>query len=145
MLLKCCTQYVSKFGKLSSGHRTRKISFHSNPKEGQCQRMFRLPHNCIHFTCLQEKEMATHSSILAWKIPWMEEPGRLQSTGLQRAGHDWVTELNWHECNCVVVWTFFDIALWDWNENWPLLVLWSLLSFPNLLTYWVQHFNSTFF
>ena len=31
-----------------------------------------------------EKEMATHSSILAWKIPWMEEPGRLQSTGLQR-------------------------------------------------------------
>ena len=35
-----------------------------------------------------EKEMATHSSILAWKIPWMEEPGRLQSTGLQRAGHD---------------------------------------------------------
>ena len=35
-----------------------------------------------------EKEMATHSSILAWKIPWMEEPGRLQSTGLQRARHD---------------------------------------------------------
>ena len=31
-----------------------------------------------------EKEMATHSSILAWKIPWMEEPGRLQSMGLQR-------------------------------------------------------------
>ena len=35
-----------------------------------------------------EKEMATHSSTLAWKIPWMEEPGRLQSTGLQRFGHD---------------------------------------------------------
>ena len=35
-----------------------------------------------------EKEMATHSSILAWKIPWMEEPGRLQSVGLQRVGHD---------------------------------------------------------
>ena len=35
-----------------------------------------------------EKEMATHSSILAWKIPWMEEPGRLQSTGSQRVGHD---------------------------------------------------------
>ena len=33
---------------------------------------------------LLEKEIATHSSILAWKIPWMEEPGRLQSTGLQR-------------------------------------------------------------
>ena len=35
-----------------------------------------------------EKEMATHSSILAWGIPWMEEPGGLQSTGLQRVGHD---------------------------------------------------------
>ena len=37
--------------------------------------------------------MVTYSSILAWRIPWTEEPGRLQSTGLQRVGHDWVTEL----------------------------------------------------
>ena len=35
-----------------------------------------------------EKEMATHSSILAWRIPWTEEPGRLQSMGLQRVKHD---------------------------------------------------------
>ena len=35
-----------------------------------------------------EEEMATHSSILAWKIPWTEEPGRLQSMGSQRVGHD---------------------------------------------------------
>ena len=35
-----------------------------------------------------EKEMATHSSILAWRIPWAEKPGRLQSTGLQRVRHD---------------------------------------------------------
>ena len=35
-----------------------------------------------------EKEMATHSSILAWKIPWTEKPGRLQSMGSQRVGHD---------------------------------------------------------
>ena len=35
-----------------------------------------------------QKEMATHSSILAWKIPWPEEPGRLQSMGSQRVGHD---------------------------------------------------------
>ena len=35
-----------------------------------------------------EKEMAAHSSILAWKIPWTEEPGGLQSTGLQRVGHN---------------------------------------------------------
>ena len=41
-----------------------------------------------------EKEMATHSNTLVWKIPWMEEPGRLQSMGLQRVGHDWVTKLS---------------------------------------------------
>ena len=35
--------------------------------------------------------MATHSSILAWRIPWTEEPGRLQSVGSQRVGHDGVT------------------------------------------------------
>ena len=40
---------------------------------------------------LLEKEVATHSTILAWKIPWTEEPGRLQSMGLQRVGHDWAT------------------------------------------------------
>ena len=40
-----------------------------------------------------EKEMATHSSILAWKIPWMEEFGRLQSMGSQRVRHDWATSL----------------------------------------------------
>ena len=39
-----------------------------------------------------EEEMATSSSILAWKIPWTEEAGGLQSTGLQRVGHDWATE-----------------------------------------------------
>ena len=41
-------------------------------------------YHCI----LVEKAMATHSSTLAWKIPWMEEPGGLQSIGLQRLGHD---------------------------------------------------------
>ena len=52
----------------------------------------------------------------------------------------------WNECNCVVVWTFFGIAfLWGWNENWPFLVLWPLLSFPNVLAYWVQHFHSIIF
>ena len=44
----------------------------------------------------------------------------------------------WNECGYVVVWTFFSIALlWDWNENWPFPVLWPLLSFPNLLAYWM--------
>jgi len=46
MLLKCCTQYASKFGKLSSGHRTGKGQF-----SFQSQRMLKLPHNCTHLTC----------------------------------------------------------------------------------------------
>ena len=59
----------------------------------------------------------------------------LQSMGSQRVRHNWVTELNW---------TFSGIALvWVCNEYWPLSVLWPLLSFPTLLTYWVQHFNSS--
>ena len=42
---------------------------------------------------LLEKELATYSSTLAWKIPWMEEPGRLQSMGSKRVRHDWATSL----------------------------------------------------
>ena len=46
-----------------------------------------------------EKEMATHSSILAWRIPWTEEPGGLQSMGSQRVGQDWVTShFPFHPC-----------------------------------------------
>ena len=136
-------------------------------------------------------------STLAWKIPWTEEPGRLQSMGSLGVGHDWATSLSlftlmhwrrkwqptpvflpgeshgqgawwaavyrvaqsrtrlkwlsssssmWNECNCVVVLTFFGIAfLWDWDKNWPFLVLWPLLSFLSLLAYWVQHFHSIIF
>ena len=47
----------------------------------------------FHFHAL-EKEMATHSSTLAWRIPWVEEPGGLQSTGSQRVGHNWATSLS---------------------------------------------------
>ena len=57
----------------------------------------------------------------------------LLKPGLENFEHEFV----WDECNCAVVWTFFGIAfLWDWNENWPFTVLQTLLSFPNLLTYW---------
>ena len=43
-----------------------------------------------------EDEMATHSSILVWKIPWTEEPGRLQFIGSQRGGQDWAAKHAWH-------------------------------------------------
>ena len=63
----------------------------------------------------------------------------LLKPGLENVEH-YFTSM-WDECNCAVVWTFFGIAfLWDWNGNWPFPVLWPLPSFPNLLTYWVQHF-----
>ena len=52
----------------------------------------------------------------------------------------------WDECNCAVVWTFFGIDFFGGgNKNWPFPVLWPLLSFLNLLSYWVQHFNSIIF
>ena len=52
----------------------------------------------------------------------------------------------WDESNCVVIWAFFGITfLCDWNENWPFPVLWPLLSFPYLLAYWMQPFNSIIF
>ena len=68
----------------------------------------------------------------------------LLKPGLQNFEHYFTSV--WDECNCVVVWPFFGTAfLWDWNENGPFPVLWPLLSFPNLLTYWVKHFHSIIF
>ena len=64
----------------------------------------------------------------------------LLKSGLENFEHC-VTSM-WDEWNCAVVWAFLDIAfLRDWNENWPFPVLWPLLSFPNLLADWVQHFG----
>ena len=54
-----------------------------------------------------EKEMAIQSSAIAWKIPWTEEPDRLQSVGSQRVGHEWATSLtyslNYTKCVCVIL------------------------------------------
>ena len=68
----------------------------------------------------------------------------LLKPGLENFEHHFTSV--WDECSCAVVWAFFGIAfLWDLNENWPLPVLWPLLSFPNLLAYWVQHFHNIIF
>ena len=61
-----------------------------------------------------EEEMATHSSILAWRIPWTEEPGGLQSMGLQSVRHDWV------------IYTHTHFILW---LHWALVVMCSLSTF----------------
>ena len=67
-----------------------------------------------------EKEMATHSSTLAWKIPWTEEPGRLQSMGSQRVRHDWATSLSLSRCSN----GFSSGHIWMWEldceESWVL-------------------------
>ena len=69
------------------------------------------------------KEMATHSSILAWEIPWMEEPGGLQSMGSQRVGHDWATSLPCAESMkdaCVCYFLYASTSSHDVNAIIPL-------------------------
>ena len=62
-----------------------------------------------------EKEMATHSSTLAWRIPWMEEPGRLQSTGSQRVGHNPVCKTAKEtQMYRTVFWTLWERARVGW-------------------------------
>ena len=80
------------------------------------------------------------SSLNIWKFTVQV----LLKPGLENFEHYFTSV--WDECNCVVVWAFFGItSLWDWNENWPFPILWPLLSFPDLLAYWVQHFHSIIF
>ena len=68
----------------------------------------------------------------------------LLKSGLENLGHYFACV--WDEYNCAVVWALFGIAfLWDWNKNWPFPVLWPLMSFPNVLAYWVQHFTASSF
>ena len=63
-----------------------------------------------------------------WILSWMDFEHNLASM--------------WNEYDCTLVWTSFGTALlWDWNENWPFPVLWPLLSCPNWLACWVQHFK----
>ena len=71
-------------------------------------------------------------SVNTWKLT----VNVLLKTGLENFEHHF--DSVWDECNCAVIWAFFGIVfLWEWNDNGPFPVLWPLLSFPNLLTYWV--------
>ena len=69
-----------------------------------------------------KKEMATHSSALAWRIPWRKEPGRLQSKGSQWGRHDWATNNIWWFCQYLTFWNLF----FQWLGLPPLLY-WPLL------------------
>ena len=91
-----------------------------------------------------EKEMAAHSSILAWRIPWREEPGRLQSMGSQRVRHDWATSLTHslivvNSSSVINSWTWMVLTVsgltwpWHWDEfSWDASMCWE----------WVSHLNS---
>ena len=86
-----------------------------------------------------EKEMATHSSTLAWKIPWTEEPGRLQSMGSWRVGHDWATSLagigegNGNPLQCPCLENSMDGGAW-WAAIYG--VTKSQTQWMTLLTHW---------
>ena len=58
-----------------------------------------------------EKGMATHSNILAWKIPWIEEPGRLQPMGSQRVGHNWAADLSY------LIWNLEGWYWWIYSQS----------------------------
>ena len=64
------------------------LSWWLSAKESECNAMQETWFNLLNQEDILEDEMATHSSILAWRRPWTEEPGGLQSMGLQRVGHD---------------------------------------------------------
>ena len=85
-----------------------------------------------------EKEMATHSSLVAWRIPWTEEPGRLQSMGSQRVRHDRATNTHTRKVHVAATEVSYKIVLLSWKD--PLcftlfnhfllpLNLWQLLQF----------------
>ena len=74
----------------------------------------------FHFYAL-EKEMATHSSVLAWRIPWTEKPGRLQSMGSHRVGQDWSDLAGSFNYNLTVFCCGYLLCLWQWIFQWSYL------------------------
>ena len=91
-----------------------------------------------------EKEMATHSSIVAWRIPWMEEPDGLQSMGSQIVGHDWTTSLHTFLQNDQIILCHYKVCLVEWTGKeasrnyilWPHTYFSHQLFFPDGLHRW---------
>ena len=109
-----------------------------------------------------EEEMATHSSTIAWKISWTEEPGRLQSMASQRVGHDWVTSLspfttpiimlnNKDDTWCLYLVSAFNVKAWCWlwvnqlcHDNESLIYLnFILLNYPLLFYHNVMFIHTS--
>ena len=75
-----------------------------------------------------EKEMETHSSVLTWKIPWVEEAGRLQSVGLQRVRHAWATD----KCGCWVIISLFLYSTFYINVKSSIILFHMIISFKQI-------------
>ena len=97
------------------------------------------------WTKLEHLNIWTFEHLNEWSLNiWKFMVHVLLNPGLKNFEHYFASV--WNERNCVVVWAFFGIAfLCDGNEKWPFLALWPFLSFPNLLAYWLKHFNSIIF
>ena len=72
-----------------------------------------------------EEEMATHSSILAWRIPWTKEPGGIQSIGLKRIWHDWATEHTHTMCK-IYMYLLVCCMLSHFSHTWLFVILWTV-------------------
>ena len=92
ILLKCYTQYASKFGQLSSGQ-PEKVSFHSHPKDGQCQRMFKILHSCTHLTQQQMLKI-----LQAWLQQYMNRELPRVQAGFRkgRGRRDQIVNICWN-------------------------------------------------
>ena len=125
MLWKCCTQCASKFGKRSNATGLEKVSFHFNPKERQCQRMFKLRHNCTHWRVtletLQERlQQYMNQEILDVQTGFRKGRG----TRDQIANIHWITEKS-REFQKNIYFCFTDYAkafdCVDHNKLWKIL------------------------
>ena len=89
-----------------------------------------------------EKEMAIHSNTLAWKVPWMAEPDRIQFMGSQRVGHDWATSLHFRIfvffCCCSF---YISTAMFSFIDTHSPLILWKFF-FNSLNTSTIDVFKS---
>ena len=93
----CCESAAlnlpANIGKLSSGHRTGKGQFHSNPKERQCQRMFKVLYNCTHFTCQQNMFKILQARLrqyMNWELPDVQAGFRKS-----RGARDQIVNIHW--------------------------------------------------
>ena len=91
---------------------------------------------------LLEKEMATHSNVLAWKLQWTVEPGRLQSMGSQRVGNNWATSL--HFSNFIIFLNGGKLIIWYGASPSASSAIYSFLPLLGLLTRSLQNCLSLF-